>query len=311
MEGIGIIQSNPEVALVAPPSSFETGATTLPAGMSVSAAALARKRRKQIISSNRAATSAPSTAVVAVGSGEKEQYAKKRKVSDGDSPAEKDGETASVMEKKSDDSVVTDDNCINGGNGKSEYTNATSLYGKTTSNRGKADKSSRLTRYEPDVPMTKEEAEAWRKEARRLRNRESAAASRQKVRGRITELESQMKHWKSKYESIYNLDSAHAEIEVWKDKCDAVEEKLRLMEESQVETNHWKTKYEEVMDKLRCFEATEAEAVHWKTKYEAVMDNLRLAATTQAELEHWKTKHDTIMDKMREAESARAELECW
>ncbi len=55
-------------------------------------------------------------------------------------------------------------------------------------------------RYDPDVPMTKEEAAAWRKEQRRKRNRESAAASRQRQRDRITELEQEVSDWKAKYE---------------------------------------------------------------------------------------------------------------
>lgn len=50
----------------------------------------------------------------------------------------------------------------------------------------------RQTRYEPGVPMTKEELQKWRKQARRVRNRESAAASRQKTRERINELESEV-----------------------------------------------------------------------------------------------------------------------
>jgi hypothetical protein len=57
-------------------------------------------------------------------------------------------------------------------------------------------------RYDPDVPMTKEEAAAWRREARRVRNRESAAASRQKTRDRIVQLEGEVDMWKSKYEEV-------------------------------------------------------------------------------------------------------------
>lgn len=53
--------------------------------------------------------------------------------------------------------------------------------------------------YEPDIPMTKEQAAEWRKEARRKRNRESAAASRNKVRNRIAELEQEVQDWKDKY----------------------------------------------------------------------------------------------------------------
>lgn len=55
-------------------------------------------------------------------------------------------------------------------------------------------------RYDPDVPMSKEEAAKWRKEQRRKRNRESAAASRQRQRDRISELEEELSEWKAKYE---------------------------------------------------------------------------------------------------------------
>ncbi len=54
-------------------------------------------------------------------------------------------------------------------------------------------------RYVPEVPMTKAELSAWRKEARRVRNRESAAASRQKTRSRIEELESEVDKLQEKY----------------------------------------------------------------------------------------------------------------
>eukprot|EP00590_Aulacoseira_subarctica_P012494 CAMPEP_0172423858 /NCGR_PEP_ID=MMETSP1064-20121228/17781_1 /TAXON_ID=202472 /ORGANISM="Aulacoseira subarctica , Strain CCAP 1002/5" /LENGTH=239 /DNA_ID=CAMNT_0013165409 /DNA_START=79 /DNA_END=798 /DNA_ORIENTATION=- len=57
-------------------------------------------------------------------------------------------------------------------------------------------------RYDPEVPMTKDEASAWRREQRRLRNRESAAASRQKTRERITELEGELDEWKLKYSEL-------------------------------------------------------------------------------------------------------------
>ena len=55
-------------------------------------------------------------------------------------------------------------------------------------------------KYDPDVPMTKEEAAAWRREQRRKRNRESAAASRQRQRDRIVELEEEVEVWKAKFE---------------------------------------------------------------------------------------------------------------
>ncbi len=57
-------------------------------------------------------------------------------------------------------------------------------------------------RYEPELPMTKEEEVAWRKEARRQRNRESAANSRDKIRNRIQELENEVVDWKAKYAAL-------------------------------------------------------------------------------------------------------------
>jgi len=56
--------------------------------------------------------------------------------------------------------------------------------------------------YNPDVPMSKEQLTAWRREMRRVRNRESAAASRRKVRDRIQELEEEVKGWKDRYEEV-------------------------------------------------------------------------------------------------------------
>lgn len=56
-------------------------------------------------------------------------------------------------------------------------------------------------RYVPGVAMSKEELTQWRKEARRVRNRESAAASRQKTQKRITELEGEVSTITNKYEA--------------------------------------------------------------------------------------------------------------
>jgi len=68
--------------------------------------------------------------------------------------------------------------------------------GSTKSKRRKANTQKR---YDPEVPMSKEEAKAWRAAARRVRNRESAAASREKTRSRIAELEGEVEAWKTKY----------------------------------------------------------------------------------------------------------------
>ena len=63
----------------------------------------------------------------------------------------------------------------------------------------KEDRKKAQIRYDPEVPMDKEQLAAWRREARRVRNRESAAASRQRIRNRINELEDEVGQWKSKY----------------------------------------------------------------------------------------------------------------
>jgi hypothetical protein len=57
------------------------------------------------------------------------------------------------------------------------------------------------SRYEPEVPMTKTELVQWRKQARRVRNRESAAASREKTRLKIEELEAALSESRRKYEA--------------------------------------------------------------------------------------------------------------
>lgn len=63
-------------------------------------------------------------------------------------------------------------------------------------------------RYDPDVPMSKDQLASWRREARRVRNRESAAASRQRIRNRISELEDEVREWKSRYsQAIQRLDA--------------------------------------------------------------------------------------------------------
>jgi bZIP transcription factor len=59
----------------------------------------------------------------------------------------------------------------------------------------------RNARYDPGVAMTREELVEWRKEARRVRNRESAAESRQRTRSRIETLEAQLELLESKYSS--------------------------------------------------------------------------------------------------------------
>lgn len=68
-------------------------------------------------------------------------------------------------------------------------------------NNAKSNKKTQIT-YNPDIPMTKEQLTAWRREMRRVRNRESAAASRRKVRDRIEELEEEVDVWKRRYQEV-------------------------------------------------------------------------------------------------------------
>jgi chromosome segregation ATPase len=68
-------------------------------------------------------------------------------------------------------------------------------------------------RYDPEIPMNKEQLAAWRREARRVRNRESAAASRQRIRNRISELEDEVSQWKSKYsQAMQRLEALEAAV---------------------------------------------------------------------------------------------------
>lgn len=81
---------------------------------------------------------------------------------------------------------------------------------KTTTAKKRPDKKTQI-QYNPDVPMTKEQLTSWRREMRRVRNRESAAASRRKVRDRIEELEEEVDIWKKRYEeAMARLTEAEA-----------------------------------------------------------------------------------------------------
>lgn len=85
---------------------------------------------------------------------------------------------------------------------ESENSATTTTRTTTTTSSSKRAKRPQM-RYEPDVPMTKEQAAAWRREQRRKRNRESAAASRQRQRDRIAELELEVEEWKEKFQAAF------------------------------------------------------------------------------------------------------------
>ena len=83
----------------------------------------------------------------------------------------------------------------------------------SSGNSSDSDKKKTQIRYDPEVPMNKEQLAAWRREARRVRNRESAAASRQRIRNRISELEDEVNQWKSKYsQAMQRLEALEAAV---------------------------------------------------------------------------------------------------
>jgi hypothetical protein len=94
-------------------------------------------------------------------------------------------------------------------------------------------------KYDPEVPMTKEEAAVWRREQRRKRNRESAAASRQRQRDRIAELEIEMDEWKAKYDDVL---SKIASLEQLKDTDDLIDSLPLVMGPSPIMSNLLNTK---------------------------------------------------------------------
>jgi len=71
------------------------------------------------------------------------------------------------------------------------------LYTKSGAKRKQA-------QYNPEVQMTEKQLTQWRREMRRVRNREAAAASRKKVRDRIDDLENRASKWRSRYEDAIN-----------------------------------------------------------------------------------------------------------
>jgi len=152
---------------------------------SIPDASAARKRRREILASQRQSLDAANTAahdsaavvtsLTSVSDGEEAPPRKARRISD-------------FSEKVTNCSAVT----------IGESASKT----KAASKRKVSTKKKPQMKYDPDVPMTKEEAAIWRREQRRKRNRESAALSRQRQRDRIGDLEIEVGEWKTKVESI-------------------------------------------------------------------------------------------------------------
>jgi len=142
----------------------------------------ARKRRKEIIQSQRSENEAIANGVSGFSNG----------ISAASGTNENTGENAGSSAVLND----ADDNGVDKKPPKKRKLTDSSA----RKNDKKTDKPKKTQiRYDPEVPMNKDQLAAWRREARRVRNRESAAASRQRIRNRISELEDEVGDWKAKY----------------------------------------------------------------------------------------------------------------
>eukprot|EP00536_Pseudo-nitzschia_multiseries_P003015 jgi/Psemu1/318055/estExt_fgenesh1_pm.C_430008 len=151
-----------------------------PTSTKFSDASAARKRRREILASQRQAMEAVTiTASTKIADYEEVHVKKVRRVSD-----------------------ITDDGNSHAASIVSASDSDTPTRNTTASKKKIATKKKPQMKYDPDVPMSKEEAAAWRREQRRKRNRESAALSRQRQRDRIGDLEIEVDQWKNKVESI-------------------------------------------------------------------------------------------------------------
>ena len=73
-------------------------------------------------------------------------------------------------------------------------------------------------KYDPSVPMRKQQTSKWRADQRRKRNRESAAACRKRQRDRISELEVEVSEWKVKFNNallqLQNIEGEEAAMKL-------------------------------------------------------------------------------------------------
>ena len=149
--------------------------------------AAARKRRKEIMQSLRAENVKKEAEAAASLAGTEALPPKKRKVNT--------KAVASTMETKETDAASIDDPTIEDVDRDDCYDSS----GCDNPTGSSGDNKKMQIRYDPEVPMSKEQLAAWRREARRVRNRESAAASRQRIRDRINELEIERDEWKTRF----------------------------------------------------------------------------------------------------------------
>ncbi|KAG7360151.1 bZIP transcription factor [Nitzschia inconspicua] len=159
----------------------------------------ARKRRKEIIQSQRSEGEASTAAEPAAAAPKKGKAAA--------------AATSTNAEKKPPKKrkVTADDDANKASNAAAAA--AAAAASASDSESVSSSKKKTQIRYDPEVPMSKEQLAAWRREARRVRNRESAAASRQRIRSRISELEEEVSEWKSKYgQAMQRLEALEAAV---------------------------------------------------------------------------------------------------
>lgn len=168
--------------------------------MTENPSSLARKRRMEIIQLQRNADTPSSDSSGRLPAQDDTLPPKKRKVSEED-PSAKGPEKNVGTETKIKSEVETDKKQAPATNTeKAVDSKAPGKKKEVTTKKGKTQ-----IQYDPGVPMSKEQLAAWRREARRVRNRESAAASRQKIRDRIDELEGEVEQWKAKFNEAMNM----------------------------------------------------------------------------------------------------------
>jgi hypothetical protein len=183
----------------------------------------ARKRRKEIIQSHRsegdasatetgeAAGTASASATTTTSTTSIAATSKTGKGNEESAAASGSAEKKPPKKRK----VTADDGAADKFGGSSSPRSSSSVDGSNGHNSKKTQ-----IRYDPDVPMNKEQLAAWRREARRVRNRESAAASRQRIRNRIQELEEEVGQWKQKYShAIQRLEALEATIAASNSTC--------------------------------------------------------------------------------------------
>jgi len=173
----------------------------------VPSSALARKRRMELLQQQRSSDGSVYADVARLQPQDDALPPKKRKVSEDESSGKALDGAMSLTKKRepkaglaergtSSQSAGSDDEDVEAVDTPAGRKN------QLTTKKGKTQ-----IQYDPGVPMSKEQLASWRREARRVRNRESAAASRQKIRDRIKELEGEVNEWKSKFnEAMKRID---------------------------------------------------------------------------------------------------------